>query len=822
MKRFGKKVLSVLVGGAMLVSAAPVAAGAAEAPKAGTPYTESGAYDVNVEHVIVNQVMGAGDDAEFVSHSFIELYNPTEVNVSLSGWYIYYKSSEKGSHAAAWEEFALSGSIEAGGYYLIRCGEVDEVLPVAWLIPAGDAEWEGVQLNNKGLSVALTSQRADLSGLSGELTEANRPAGYVDMLAVQGNDEEDDQIPPAYEGKYGSFQSKKKAVRRDNFADTDNNKDDVAELNYEDVASPDEKPVQNSAGETVAKPPYTVKNDGYEADAALGIEKKGGIALGEANEDGGVAEIVAYNADNGKAYVVNGQESQLNIFDVKEDGTFGEKQVLDIAALMKDEDETFEYGDMTSVAVDTQGDRIAVALQDADYTKPGRVAVLDYENNITAVYTTGVQPDMVTFAGNGRYILTADEGEPREGYGAGAVDPEGSVTVIDTQKTDGAVTVAGFEAFDSADLAEQGVIFNKPDGSVLAAEKDLEPEYIAVNGNTAYISLQEANAVAVLDIAAGEITAVYPLGFKDLSEEKNAIDLDDSDFGYDPKTYPDTYGVYMPDALAVYEAGGKTYILTANEGDAREWGSFIDEAEETLTASDGSEAKDVRVLDKSVKAGLEEDKNYLFGGRSFSIFEATDDGLVLVYDSANQFEEYTFSYLPNYYNASNNNTVIDDRSAKKGTEPEAVILAETGGRMYAFIALERIGGIMVYDVTDPADARYINYVNSRDFNEALGGDVAPEGLAIAGKGDKTYLLAAFEVSGTVASYELTAAISGQPGGGEEDPGSDNEEQPGTGNEGQSGDDSGSGCNSAVFAGAGVLSAAALGAAVLLSLKRRRS
>ncbi len=845
MKKIGKKLLSVLVGGAMLVSSAPVPAGAA--PAAGTPYNAQGEYDVSVPHVLVNQVFGASDNAEYSSHSFIELYNPTSSAVSLEGWNLYYKSSEDGPDAAAWQSFALTGSIAAQGYYLVRCAAVEPVDAKAWMIPAGDAQWN-VPLHNKGLSVLLTSEAVTLGAdFAGAVTDENRPEGYVDLLAVQGNDSEPEQAPPVYEGEYADIQSKKKAVRRTDFADTDNNKNDGGELNYEDVSAAD-KPVQNSKGETISAqetevpeepetPAYTVKNDGFEADAAFGIEKKGGVTLGDANKDGGVAEIVSYNADNGRAYVVNGQSGKLDVFEVKADGSFGTKTELDIKALMQAEDPSFSYGDMTSVAVDTQNDRIAVALQDSVYSNPGRVAVLNYDNEITAVYTVGVQPDMVTFAESGRYILTADEGEPRNGYGAGEIDPAGSVSVIDTQKTENAVTVAGFAGFDSAELAAKGVIINKVNGEVLTAAADLEPEYIAVNGGKAYVALQEANAVAVLDIAAARFENIFPLGFKDYSLDKNAIDLNDEDGTYAPKTYENTFGVYMPDGISVYAAGGKTYILTANEGDAREWGDFTDEEKRSgIAAKDGTPLPNsVRVLNNELKAGIPATGNYLYGGRSFSIFEVSANGLNLVFDSASNFEAKTWQYLPAYYNASNDDIELESRTAKKGIEPEAVAVIELGGRAYAFIALERIGGIMVYDVTDPSAAQYVNYVNTRDFNGELTGDVAPEGLAFAVNGDKTYLLAAFEVSGTVASFELTAPASENPGTGEENPGENpgtgeenpgtgeenpgtGEENPGTGNE-DSGNEGG-GCSGTVFAGGAAVSAAALLGAVVLFKKRR--
>ena len=356
-----------------------------------------------------------------------------------------------------------------------------------------------------------------------------------------------------------------------------------------------------------------------------------------------------------------------------------------------------------------------------------------------------------------------------------------------------------------------------------------------MNGNTAYVALQEANAVAVLDVAQGAFTAVLPLGFKDYSLEKNAIDLDDSDGTYAPKTYANTYGVYMPDGIAVYEREGGVYLLTANEGDAREWGDeklgqeeFTDEAKRDITSADGTvTAEKVRVLDNAVKVGLGEG-NYLYGARSFSVFEVTADGMRLVYDSANEFEAKTWEYLPGYYNVSNDDIEVESRTAKKGVEPEAVTLAQLGGKTYAFIALERIGGIMVYDVTDPAQASFVNYVNTRDFNGETDGDVAPEGLAVVQNGDGTFLLAAFEVSGTVASYELTAVQSEPEDPGTEDPGTTPEEpgtpdgqEPDTTPSDDGGQTTAGGCGSAITGGSLALVVAAIGIAVTAVILVRR-
>ncbi|MGN0342704.1 MAG: choice-of-anchor I family protein [Roseburia sp.] len=779
-KTLWKRMFVGVLAATMLIGMVPTAAFASGADAvSGTPYRSDGTYDVTVPHVIVNQVYGGSTNGS-ASRSFIELYNQSDAEVDLTGWQLAYRSStDNVADSSQWQTFTLNGKIAGKGFYLVSCRATSGK---SYTVPEGNQQWD-ISLHNKGVSVALFSKSVTpQENFAGAITEDNRPEGYVDLLAVQGNDEENTQVPPAYETGYSAIQSKKNAVRRIGFADTDDNKADAEALDYSQTISEDKGPhvgtVSNEEdsdddgdGEDDQDTKVTCRNDSFETGAELTLSKTGGVSIGTANADGGVAEIVAYNKDNQDIYVVNGQDGVLDVMTLSETGALTVTKQIEVQSLISD----FVYGDMTSVSVDTVNNRIAIAIQAEDYTAKGRVAVLDYNGKLVTSYETGVQPDMVTFSKSGRYILTADEGEPREGYGDGIVDPEGSVTIVDTKT--GEVTIAGFEGFDSTVLSGQGVLFNKVNGQILSAAADLEPEYIAINSKEtkAYVSLQEANAIGILDLDKKEFTEIKSLGFVDYSQPENAIDLLEDD-KYQADTYADAYGVRMPDGISIYEAGGKEYLLTANEGDAREWGSgdnaFINEKKVTLTATDGiTTAKSVRVLDHDVTAGLEDDKNYLFGGRSFSIYDAAT--MTLVYDSANTFESKTAAYLPDWFNCSNDDASIDSRSRKKGPEPETVITGRVGNNYYAFVALERIGGIMVYDITDPASVSYVNYINTRDFSGEINGDVAPEGLAFvppysSGSG-KPVLLAACEVSGTVAAYTMGGSATTVPTPEEKDP-----------------------------------------------------
>lgn len=745
------------------------------------------AYAAENDHVIINQVYGASDDG-YADHSFIELYNPTGSDIDLNGWSVQYRSSESGNQAGDWAGLKLTGIIKANGYYLIRCGAVSAPSG-SYEVPQGNQEWD-MLLHNKGLSVALISNDTPLTdAFSGDITAEGftLPAGFTDLASVGGNDGTSDQAPPAYESAFSSIQSKKKAIRRIGYADTDNNAADFEEVNYSKSVSEDKGP---HAGDTSVTPvpAYTpadttdTQYTGYfNEDSNVKTKLIARYNAGAYSADGGSAEITAYNSANGFAYSVNGVKGTLDCIDMRDlqNGTTVEKlpgTELKAAELAKNAGDGFSYGDMTSVAVSPDGKTLAVAMQDADYTRSGRVLFFDCGDDGSLIYSgiaaTGVQPDMVTFTGDGTKALTADEGEPRQGYtAADAVDPMGSVTVIDTQ-TKSAVT-ADFTAFDAkrAELATAGVVIKKD----TAPSADLEPEYIAVSGNKAYVALQEANAVAVLDIAAQQFENIFSLGFEDHS--KVAVDLNKSDGRYDPKTYDNIKGIRMPDGISAAVTDGETYLLTANEGDSRAWPAGIE--------TDTNEIKDktspvngiktggkVTWFDVSQYDGLESGTDYIFGGRSFTVFKVTAGGLEEVFDSGSDFERITAEVVPEHFNCSNDTVEVEDRSGKKGPEPEGVTVGMIDGHTYAFVGLERTGGVMIYDITDPAKAVFKNYFNSRDYSADIRDDVSPEGLAFAAadqnKSGVPVLILSNEVSGTVSVMAMEADIAqpdkpGQPG-----------------------------------------------------------
>ncbi len=479
---------------------------------------------------------------------------------------------------------------------------------------------------------------------------------------------------------------------------------------------------------------------------------------------GASAEIVSYDPGSSHLFVANSSQNELAILDFSNPAgiTLLQTVVLD----------AFGAG-ITCVAA--SNGIVAVSMTGADADSPGTVAFFDVSGNFISSVEVGVFPDMVLFSPDGARVLTANEGQPSDDY---AVDPEGSVSIIDISGglQNATVTTVGFEAFNAqqASLMAQGVRIFGPGATVA---QDLEPEYIAISddGSAAYVACQENNALAIVDLAVPEISAILPLGYKDWTDEGASLDASDRSGGIFFANWP-LRGMYQPDAIDYFSVGGQGYLITANEGDARNYDGFSEEFRigddeivlDPAAFPDGAYLKDSALLGRlrisSASGDTDGDGDYdqlfAYGGRSFSIWDAATGALV--YDSGNDMEYITAEdpVFGSLFNANNEDNGLKGRSDDKGPEPEAVIVVEIDGRPFAFIGLERIGGIMVYDLSDPGAPVFVQYVNSRSADMA-GGDLGPESIIhIApeqspdGKG---YILASNEISGTLSVFEMEAA-----------------------------------------------------------------
>jgi DNA-binding beta-propeller fold protein YncE len=387
---------------------------------------------------------------------------------------------------------------------------------------------------------------------------------------------------------------------------------------------------------------------------------------------------------------------------------------------------------------------VAVAVEDAVKTNPGKVLFFDTDGTSLGEITVGSLPDMLTFTADGNRVLVANEGEPNSYNQLDSVDPEGSVSVLDVSavRTGGAATATtiGFTDFNvggprAAELPAGARVFG-PNASVA---QDLEPEYIAVHpdGTTAWVSLQEANAIAKLDLTTGTVTSITDLGRRDESLAGNGFDASDRDgAGTAPlagniQNWPVSF-MYQPDAISLFVQGGQPYLVSANEGDSRDYVGFNEESrvgaggytldaavfpDATLKTSDD---KLNRLTATTASGNTDADPQFeridVFGSRSFSVWAADD--VTQVYDSGRELEDRTFATYPANFNASNDGNAVDNRSDNKGPEPEGATVIDVDGRPVAFIGLERIGGVMAYDVSELTASKFNSYVNVQEFSLA--------------------------------------------------------------------------------------------------------
>lgn len=551
--------------------------------------------------------------------------------------------------------------------------------------------------------------------------------------------------------------------------------------------------------------------NGTNANSALNINLIGRAVL-NAQSPEGAAEIVAYQASKKWIYAINssGDEAVVNIIPA---------DTFDTAALVKDNEGIVTAtnlasaitlslnentpGDANSIAIDANNQLLAVAMAATNVGEAGQIAFYNIGGD-TPVFiknvTVGALPDMVTFSHDGAKVVVANEGEPNGDY---SIDPEGTISIIDINNgtiADTAMSI-NFQAYNNqqAELEAQGLVFANPTGRTIngnlintTVAMDLEPEYVSISKDNkyAYVSIQENNALAIINLEDNSLE-LKGLGFKDWSNLQ--FDASDKDGGVNFKSYPGLYGMYQPDTIASFSWKGANFIVSANEGDAREY--FFDASDEADCIAKGGldyDAKDgclgyideSRVEDLTLAANFDYlnnddndigrlkvttvkgDKNndgqyeslYAYGARSFTIWDS--NGLV-VFDSGDQIARVTASVHGNAFNNNEDENKGDTRSDDKGAEPEALTLGKVGNRLFAFVGLERMSGIMVFDITNPYDVKFQDYFYNRGLEPSadISGDLAPEGMtfvpAAQSATNEALLIVGNEISGSIAVWEIT-------------------------------------------------------------------
>ncbi len=482
------------------------------------------------------------------------------------------------------------------------------------------------------------------------------------------------------------------------------------------------------------------------------------------------AEISAFEPVSKRIFVSNSIQNTLEIIDLNNPARPRKIRSIAIAPY---------GGGINSVAVARTF--VAVAVEGTPIQNNGKVVFFNNNGDFVREVPVGALPDMLIFTPDGNKLLVANEGEPNTNY---SNDPEGTVSIIDM--TPGApnltaanVTTADFRAFnaDSTTLRRAGVRIFGPRATVA---RDVEPEYIAISDDnkTAYVILQENNALALLNLETNRITAILPLGLKDWAASNQAFDASD-------ETAPGIFfnnwkvkGIYQPDAISFFQSGGAPYLISANEGDAREYDAITEglRLSSTSYVLDPTAFPDAAVLKRADLLGRlnvtriggdrdgdgDFDEIHTLGGRSFTIWNAATGAVV--WDSGDEIERITAAdpVWGAQFNANNTSNTRKSRSDDKGPEPEGVTTATLEGRQYAFVSLERIGGVMLYDITNPTQPRFIQYANPRATGSAAGGDRGAEGIifipAAQSPSTRPLVILSNEISGTLSIYEIERTI----------------------------------------------------------------
>lgn len=489
------------------------------------------------------------------------------------------------------------------------------------------------------------------------------------------------------------------------------------------------------------------------------------------------AEIFQYDPRTQKVYsTASGSVPGVEVIDFRDPREPQRIQIVDLSEAFA----TAKLDSVASVAIDPTGRGLGAAalIPEDSNVNPGRIGLFNMRTGaVLGFVEVGYHPDSVAFAPDGQTILVANEGE----FSAKGPSAPGSISVIDVHDLTVLEPIKGLTAetygFTEENLASgvdlSGLRSNQPGA---APETFLEPEYVIGVGQKAFVSIQESNAIGVFDTEAKQWVAVH-----DLLLRTHDIDTSDRDSEaklFETKPEARLFHIPMPDMIAAYEVEGRSYILTANEGDARPDGLDVARVHDLgkkgrpplnrqykrklseLYGPHTFKNANLGRLEVSIVDGLNEKGEIInlhtFGSRSFSILDA--DSGEIVFDSGSDFERLSARFGGQNYNANQEPGDFDSRSDAKGPEPEAVTVGTIDGRNFAFIAMERSGFVFIYDVTNPQAAYCVGMIDTLGDD---GHDLAPEFLQFVPASDNAtgldLILIGFEKSQTISTYSLVPA-----------------------------------------------------------------
>jgi hypothetical protein len=421
----------------------------------------------------------------------------------------------------------------------------------------------------------------------------------------------------------------------------------------------------------------------------------------------GSAEITTYDPITKQLFAVNnGSTNKIDVI------SFENPSALSVVKSIGMQ----QFGGFVN-SVDVSNGLLAAAIESVNKQQPGKVVIFDTKTlRELKQITVGSLPDMVVFSKDGNFILTANEGEPNDLY---TEDPAGTISIINV-KNNFSVTTVDFAGFIPRfnELKSKGFRVFGPGNNFV---KDIEPEYITVSDDSksAWVTLQENNAIAEIDIRSATIRWIFPLGFKNYNSGQHPIDVSDRDNVVSFSNVP-VFGMYMPDALAFTRYNGIPYLFTANEGDSREYTGFSEMKRVGTIALDPTAFPDATLktdaklgrLNVTTTLGDKDgdgdfDELYSLGARSFSVWDAATG--TQVWDSKTELD----------IRARDLGLYDDTRSDDKSVEPEAITLGTVGGKKIAIVGLERADAFAIYDVTNPTQPQFVKMYKTGDAPEGI-------------------------------------------------------------------------------------------------------